>query len=448
MLDRSAEILTLIQQGRLSPALARLKLWLKKDPGSAPAWHLLGVVQLHRHDYNAAEAALQQALQIRPEDAYARNNRSLVLLRLGRAEESRREAQAAIARQANEPGFLANLGYACEALRDYVAMADAFERALALGADLKECGLAIAKARRQLQHWAEARAALALLSLTDPDVLTETLVLAHSSGDRATIARTEARCEGGWDTIAGALVKAGQFEPAEDYYQRHLQCHPGDASARYLLEALTGRVAREANAAYVSAVFDDAAEQFDQHLLGPLDYQAPAWLTRHLPKWAPVNRVWDFGCGTGLAAGPIKQFYPEADLIGFDLSAAMLEQARQKGQYRALHQLDIRDPHLFDVLPADQQAPDLVLLMDVLIYVPDASRWLANAMTKMPKGCRWVITLEQGHHERIHKQGRIQHDGDELMAALPPHRCLYDETAPLRVEAGKTVTGRWLVLVS
>lgn len=448
MPDRSVEILTLIQQGHLSPALSRLKLWLSKDPGSAPAWHLLGVVHLHRSDYNAAEAALQQALQLNPGDAYARNNRSLVLLRLGRAGDSRREAEAAIARQPGEPGFLANLGYACEALRDFTAMAEAFDRALALGADEVECGLAIAKARRHLQQWAQARAALATLTVTEPDVLLETLVLAHSSGDRASVTRTEPLFQGDWATLAAALAKAGQFEPAEDYYRRHLQHHPDDDSARYLLEALTGRVAREANAAYVSAVFDGAAEQFDQHLLGPLDYQAPAWLNRHLPEWTPVNRVWDFGCGTGLAAGPIRQCYPGADLIGFDLSAAMLAQARQKGQYRALHQLDIRDPHLFDVVPADQQAPDLVLLMDVLIYVPDASRWLANAMMKMPTGCRWVITLEQGHHERIHKQGRIQHDGDALMAVLPPHRCLHDETAPLRVEAGKTVAGRWLVLVS
>lgn len=448
MLDRSAEILILLQQGRLSPALARLKLWLKKDPQSAPAWHLLGVVHLHRNDYNAAEAALHQALRLHPGDAYARNNLALVLLRLGRAAASRREAEAAIEQQPAEPGFLANMGYACEALRDYAAMADAFERARTLGADLQECGLAISRARRQLRQWSEARVALAGLPVTDSEVRTETLVLAHASGDLATVARVEPHCQDDWDSIAAALVKAGQFEPAEDYYQRHLQRHPGDASARYLLEALTGRVSREANAAYVSAVFDGAAEQFDQHLLGPLDYQAPAWLTRHLPEWAPVNRVWDFGCGTGLAAGPIKQIYPNADLIGFDLSAAMLEQAKQKGQYRALHQLDIRVPHLFDVVPADQQAPDLVLLMDVLIYVPDASRWLANAMTRMPEGCRWVITLEQGHHGRIHKQGRIQHDGDELMAALPPHRCMQDETAPLRVEAGKTVTGRWLVLVS
>ncbi|HET8904775.1 MAG TPA: methyltransferase domain-containing protein, partial [Saccharospirillum sp.] len=366
MLDRSAEILSLIQQGRLSPALARLKLWLRKDPQSAPAWHLLGVVQLHRHDYNAAEAALHQALRLSPGDAYARNNRALALLRLGKAAESKVEADRAIAARPEEPGFLANLGYACEALRDYAAMADAFERALVLGADPQECGLAIARARRQLQQWPEARAALADLPLTDAEVLTESLVLAHASGDQATVFRAEQYCQDDWDSIAGALVKAGQFEPAEDYYQRHLQRHPDDASARYLLEALTGRVAREANAAYVSAVFEGAAEQFDQHLLGPLDYQAPAWLARHLPEWAPVNRVWDFGCGTGLAAGPIKQFYPEADLIGFDLSAAMLEQARQKGQYRALHQLDIRDPHLFDVVPADQQAPDLVLLMDVL----------------------------------------------------------------------------------
>jgi predicted TPR repeat methyltransferase len=126
----------------------------------------------------------------------------------------------------------------------------------------------------------------------------------------------------------------------------------------------------------------------------------------------------------------------------------MLEQARMKGPYRALHQCDIRDPDLFDGVPVDQQAPDLVLLLDVLIYVPDAGRWLANAMTQLPQGCRWVITLEQGHHERIHTQGRIQHDGDALMAALPPHRCVLDERAPLRVESGKQVTGRWLVLVS
>lgn len=115
--------------------MARLRLWLRKTrkvhpPGICSAWFSYIAATITR-----LEAALHQALRLRPGDAYARNNRALVLLRLGKAAESRLEADRAIAARPEEPGFLANLGYACEALRDYAAMADAFERALSQGAD-------------------------------------------------------------------------------------------------------------------------------------------------------------------------------------------------------------------------------------------------------------------------------------------------------------------------
>lgn len=449
MTDRTAEILSLLNQNRLSPALARLKLWLRKEPEATQAWHLLGVVHLHREDYQAAETALSRALELRPADSYARNNRALALLRLGRSTDSRRDAEAAVKQQPDEAGFWANLGYACEALRDFAAMADAFAQADALSGGDPEFILAGASARRQVGNLVGAEADLKRLPAHgDLAIDIERLLLALSLGDTARIKYAETACGRDLVATAGALAEEGLYESAQRLYRAHLCRHPEDASVRYLADALSGQVDKNANPYYVEALFDDAAERFDERLLGRLGYQAPDWLARHLPLLAPANCVWDLGCGTGLAGAEVRSAWPQARCIGFDLSAGMLAQAEHKGDYDALHQVDIQNPDFINALLLAEQTPDLVLLMDVLIYLPGASEWLAAMMERLPAGCRWVITLEDGPHERIHNGARIQHDADALKAALPDHDCLIDERAVLRYERGQPVGGRWLVLQS
>jgi ubiquinone/menaquinone biosynthesis C-methylase UbiE len=71
------------------------------------------------------------------------------------------------------------------------------------------------------------------------------------------------------------------------------------------------------------------------------DGLAPTWETRIGPHhlWAldlaladvpPPRRVLDLGTGTGFVALALAERYPEAEVVGIDLSPAMIEEARRK----------------------------------------------------------------------------------------------------------------------
>lgn len=80
-------------------------------------------------------------------------------------------------------------------------------------------------------------------------------------------------------------------------------------------------------------------------LRGPLrdrfDALAPTWESRIGPHhlWAleraledvpPPARVLDLGTGTGVVAKALAERYPEAEVVGIDLSPAMIDEARRR----------------------------------------------------------------------------------------------------------------------
>src|SRR5262249_40215930 len=83
--------------------------------------------------------------------------------------------------------------------------------------------------------------------------------------------------------------------------------------------------------AYVRTLFDQYAARFDR-ALEDLSYAAPALLRDAITRQASrFGTMLDLGCGTGLAGAALRA---RVDwLIGIDLSASMIEQARQKGLY-------------------------------------------------------------------------------------------------------------------
>ena len=71
------------------------------------------------------------------------------------------------------------------------------------------------------------------------------------------------------------------------------------------------------------------------------DGLAPTWGTRIGPHHlgaldlaladvAPPGRVLDLGTGTGIVALALAERYPEAEIVGIDLSPGMIEEARRK----------------------------------------------------------------------------------------------------------------------
>ncbi len=100
-----------------------------------------------------------------------------------------------------------------------------------------------------------------------------------------------------------------------------------------------GAVYGAKGAGEVAALYDDWAATYDAEM-AKAGYRHPsvglALLARHAPRG--TGPVLDAGCGTGLL-GDWLGILGFAPVEGLDLSAGMLEVARGKGSYAALHQL-------------------------------------------------------------------------------------------------------------
>ena len=93
-------------------------------------------------------------------------------------------------------------------------------------------------------------------------------------------------------------------------------------------------------------------------------------LDRYLPAYAPGQRALDVGCGTGhhlrILSG--RGF----ETVGVDGSRAMLEEARQISPSAELKEADVAS------LPFPDSSYDLALCIEVLRYLPDPERCIAE----------------------------------------------------------------------
>lgn len=121
---------------------------------------------------------------------------------------------------------------------------------------------------------------------------------------------------------------------------------------------------------------------------GPLrwlfDTIAPAWEQRRGPealaplhaaleRVEPASSALDLGCGTGKAARVLAARYPAAEVVGVDLSPAMIEQAR------ALLPAELAGRVRFEVadaakLPFPDAFFDLVVLLNMIPFFPELAR--------------------------------------------------------------------------
>jgi predicted TPR repeat methyltransferase len=87
--------------------------------------------------------------------------------------------------------------------------------------------------------------------------------------------------------------------------------------------------------------YKQLASGYDTDFAEGLGYAYPAAITAVYRGSAAVQDVpiADIGCGTGLVAEALQ--VPAADIDGMDISAEMLQVAKEKGLYRALHEVDL-----------------------------------------------------------------------------------------------------------
>lgn len=255
--------------------------------------------------------------------------------------------------------------------------------------------------------------------------------------------------------LAKELEKRGDLAGAADLYLQAVEAAPGFASAWFALGEVRARVGddeaaiaafRNARAAdpedrhgatvqmarltgeaapmppgYVRALFDQYARHFDLSLLEGLDYRGPQLVfdavmaACQTPGRQPYfDRAFDLGCGTGLAGAV---FWQRIDsLVGVDLSAAMIEQARRTGHYNHLRVADVLD----FLMREHERSADLVIAADSLPYCSDLAP-LARAVARvLDNGGLFAFTTEThaGAGVLLRETMRYAHGEDHVRAAL------------------------------
>lgn len=207
-----------------------------------------------------------------------------------------------------------------------------------------------------------------------------------------------------WFVLGELREKLGDRAGAIAAFERAKAADPSDHhGATVHLMRLGARATAAMPEGYVRALFDGYAPGFDKALTEGLGYRAPELLfgavqAAHAGARMKFGSVLDLGCGTGLAALPFRPFSDW--MVGVDLSAAMLAQARGKGLYDRLIEAEVQR-YLTEEAKIGARY-HLVLAADVFMYFDNLEPVLKSAAQVLAPVGQLAFSVET-------------HDGDGVL---------------------------------
>ena len=220
----------------------------------------------------------------------------------------------------------------------------------------------------------------------------------------------------GLELLGRFAEKAGQLPEALAAWRQMLALDPADRYGAELKLATHGALERQAlpALAYVEALFDAYASDFDSALTQHLAYRVPQVIADMLAELdgqdgAPLMfaRALDLGCGTGLMGERLRRRC--SHLAGVDLSDAMVEKARGKRIYDSAEQGE-----LVHWLARRSEPFDLVTAADVFSYLGALAETFDAVARVLSPGGLFAFSVEA-------------HDGVEPCVLLPSLRYAHSE---------------------
>lgn len=189
-----------------------------------------------------------------------------------------------------------------------------------------------------------------------------------------------------------ALEKAGKVDEAVKAYEEVLALDPDDHGGAAVRIASMGRgeTPDRAPEAYVTTLFDQQADAFEEILVEQLEYSVPMLVRQRLQALSlgPFGNFLDLGCGTGLTGGALSDMTETR--TGVDLSEKMVEIAHEKEIYDSLYVAEA-----VDYLEDNDDGPfDLVTATDVLPYLGALEPLFFAAAETMSPGGLFVFSSE------------------------------------------------------
>ena len=249
-----------------------------------------------------------------------------------------------------------------------------------------------------------------------------------------------------WSLRGSVLKDLGRPREAIASFERALQ-HGADPelTAYYLASRRGGAAPSAPPRYYVRALFDGYAEQFEQHLVEQLRYDAPRVLADRIGAGGRrFARALDLGCGTGLCGRLLRPLCGAID--GIDLSGVMLDKAQALQVYELLEQADAAE-----YLQATGRRYDLVVAADVFIYVGALEAMFEGVARVLQPDGLFCFTVESAADDdqfvlrpslRYAHSGRYVRDLAQRFGLQVEH----EEKRPVREDQGTPVPGMlfWL----
>jgi predicted TPR repeat methyltransferase len=374
------------RRGRLREAEAIYLKLLSAHPDNSDALHYFGVLRMAQRRRDEAIELVTKSLKITPRNAHAWNNLGNMVATTGKL----------------------------------AAAEFAFKSALELQPDFLEALYNLGNLQRRMRKREEA-----LQNFRRVVELNPKLSVAH-------------------ENIAMLLFRLKRTEEAAAAFQRWSEVDPANPIARHMLAAYTDQAPGRADDAYVAKLFNQMSGYFDESL-GRLRYAAPQLLASALAEVIPFGEqrlaILDAGAGTGLC-GPLLRSSAQR-LVGVDLSAGMLDKARERQVYDELH-----EGELVAFMRAHPAEYDVIISADTLVYFGQLDDAFAATAGALKPGGVIAFTLEAEPAEsvarhKLNQHGRYSHGADYVREALAAagFTLLQLEPGVLRKEMGADVQG-------
>lgn len=387
-------------------------------PGYAPAWIELGHIARQQEQFSEAVHYYERAASIQP-TRENRFNLAHCLFADKRTEPARRLYHELMVQFPNDPLIHNNLGRLYESIGRIHESEQHFRRAVELQpnhttphCNLGRVLLGVGKLQEAMQ---EFEAAIAI----DTDYY-----------------------EGHFGR-GQTLVELGSTEEAIESFQTALKLKPDLGLIKHYIASLGGDGNNVQDTQdYVAGLFDHYAEKFDNDLVIGLKYKTPDVLFQAVQPMLATNTrdhdILDLGCGTGLCA-PLFRHHAK-HLVGVDISAQMIEKARERAIYDELA--------VEDVVASMQRSPqsyDLIIAADVFVYIGNLSAVFNAARLSLRNSGIFAFSTEtcDGSGFRIRSSGRHAHSKEYINRLAVEHGfiSISEQDCDLRMEYGKPVRG-------
>ena len=173
----------------------------------------------------------------------------------------------------------------------------------------------------------------------------------------------------------------------------------------------------------VKALYRTWAHSYDAGFNEGQGYQLPRAVATAFVTAGGAGPVLDVGAGTGLV-GAVLRTMNVGPVDGIDLSQEMLEVARSKGDYRALHARDVTQPlALLDAPYAGVVSAGTFTLGHV---GPEA---LENLLDVAASGALFVISVNAAHYASAGFDAAFAAFGDQITGLITRDVRIYDDRA-------------------